>query len=245
MFYYVVKYIFLWLPLRLIFRPWTKGKRNIPKTGGVIFAPNHTSFIDSIFLPLVVKRRITFLAKIDYWRGKGIKGLVTKLFFSGVGQVPIDRAGGSAAEAALRTAIDILNKGEALGIYPEGTRSPDGRLYRGRTGVARMALEARVPVVPVAMIGTYEIQPIGQVLPSIKKVKVAFGEPMDFSQYKDQVRDPAVLRLVTNQVVEAIGKMSGQEYVDIYATKAKELLAEAEVAPADAVEAADSDDLAE
>ncbi|MGA1293365.1 MAG: lysophospholipid acyltransferase family protein, partial [Candidatus Nanopelagicales bacterium] len=133
MFYYIVKYIFLWIPLRLIFRPWTKGKRNIPKTGGVIFAPNHTSFIDSIFLPLVVKRRITFLAKIDYWRGKGIKGLITKLFFSGVGQVPIDRAGGSAAEAALRTAIDILNKGEALGIYPEGTRSPDGRLYRGRT----------------------------------------------------------------------------------------------------------------
>lgn len=219
-----MKYVFLWLPLRLMFRPWTKGKRNIPKSGGVIFAPNHNSFIDSIFLPLVVKRRITFLAKIDYWRGSGIKGFVSKLFFTGVGQVPIDRAGGSAAEAALRTAIDILNKGDALGIYPEGTRSPDGRLYRGRTGVARMALEAKVPVIPVAMIGTYELQPADRMVPKVGRIGIIFGKPLDFSQHYGDARNAETLRKVTNEIMEAIRELSGQEYVDIYASAAKEAL---------------------
>jgi 1-acyl-sn-glycerol-3-phosphate acyltransferase len=223
-FYFFVKYIILWLPLHFFFRPWAQGRRNIPKKGAAIFASNHISFSDSIFLPLVVRRRITFLAKIDYWRGSGIRGFLVKSFFSGVGQVPVDRAGGSAAEAALKTATDILKSGNLLGIYPEGTRAPDGRLYRGRTGVARMALEAKVPVIPVAMIGTYEIQPPGKVIPNIGRVGVRFGKPLDFSQYYGDAKNVEVLRKVTNEIMQAIHKLSGQEYVDIYASNAKELL---------------------
>ncbi len=224
MFYFFVKYAILWLPLHLFFRPWAQGRRNIPKKGAAIFASNHISFSDSIFLPLVVRRRITFLAKIDYWRGSGIRGFLIKSFFSGVGQVPVDRAGGSAAESALKTATDILKSGNLLGIYPEGTRAPDGRLYRGRTGVARMALEAKVPVIPVAMIGTYEVQPPGTVIPKIGRVGVRFGKPLDFSQYYGDSKNVEVLRKVTNEIMQAIHKLSGQEYVDIYASNAKELL---------------------
>lgn len=224
MFYYFVKYVILWLPLHLLFKPSVQGRKNIPKSGAAIFASNHVSFSDSIFLPLVVKRRITFLAKIDYWRGKGLRGFLTKSFFSGVGQVPVDRAGGSAAEAALNTAIKILQEGKFLGIYPEGTRAPDGRLYRGRTGVARMALEAQVPVVPVAMIGTYEIQPPGKVIPKIGKIGVRIGKPLDFSRYYGDAKNVEVLRKVTNEIMQAIHKLSGQEYVDIYASNAKEIL---------------------
>jgi 1-acyl-sn-glycerol-3-phosphate acyltransferase len=224
MFYYLVKYVILWVPLHFIFRPWVQGRKNIPASGAAIFASNHISFSDSIFLPLVVRRRITFLAKIDYWRGSGIRGFLTKTFFSGVGQVPVDRSGGSAAEAALNTAIEILKDGKLLGIYPEGTRAPDGRLYRGRTGVARMALEARVPVIPVAMIGTYEIQPPGKAIPKIGRVGVRIGKPLDFSRYYEDPKNVEVLRKVTNEIMQAIHKLSGQEYVDIYATNAKELL---------------------
>lgn len=224
MFYYIVKYLILWLPLHLLFRPWVQGSRNVPKKGAAIFASNHVSFSDSIFLPLIVKRRITFLAKIDYWRGTGIRGFLIKSFFSGVGQVPVDRSGGSAAEAALTMAINILKNGNFLGIYPEGTRAPDGRLYRGRTGVARMALEAQVPVIPVAMIGTYQIQPPGQFFPKIGRVGVRFGKPLDFSQYYQDSRNVEVLRKVTNEIMQSIHKLSNQEYVDIYATNAKEIL---------------------
>lgn len=224
MFYFFVKYVVLWTPLHLFFRPWVQGSRNIPKKGAAIFASNHVSFSDSIFLPLVVRRRITFLAKIDYWRGSGVRGFLIKSFFSGVGQVPVDRSGGSAAEAALTTAINILKSGNFLGIYPEGTRAPDGRLYRGRTGVARMALEAQVPVIPVAMIGTYEVQPPGKVFPKVGRVGVRFGKPLDFSQHYEDSRNVEVLRKVTNEIMQAIHKLSGQEYVDIYATNAKEIL---------------------
>lgn len=226
----------------LLFRPKVINRKNFPKTGAAILASNHLSFSDSIFLPLVAPRRITFLAKSEYFTGKGIKGAISRGFFSGVGQVPIDRSGGRASEAAVNTAIQILKSGKLLGIYPEGTRSPDGRLYRGRTGIARIALEAGVPIVPVAMIGTFEIQPPGQVYPKIKKVKVAYGEPMDFSHLKDSVRDPAVLRDITNQVTSAIQALSGQEYVDIYATKAKELLANGELDAAAAEQIADAEE---
>jgi 1-acyl-sn-glycerol-3-phosphate acyltransferase len=154
LFYWFLKRIVLGPVLRLIFRPYVLGAENVPAEGGAIFASNHLSFSDSIFLPLVVERRITFLAKADYFTGVGVKGWLTAKFFRGVGQLPVDRSGGSASEAALRTGLRILRRGECLGIYPEGTRSPDGRLYRGKTGVARMALEAEVPVLPVAMIDT-------------------------------------------------------------------------------------------
>lgn len=226
----------------LLFRPKVINRKNFPMNGAAILASNHLSFSDSIFLPLVAPRRITFLAKSEYFTGKGLKGLISKGFFAGVGQVPIDRSGGRASEAAVNTAVAILKSGKLLGIYPEGTRSPDGRLYRGRTGIARIALEAGVPIVPVAMIGTFEIQPPGQVRPKIKKVKIAYGEPMDFSHLKDSVRDPAVLREITNQVTAAIQALSGQEYVDIYATKAKELLAAGELDAATAEQVADADE---
>src|SRR6478672_1813567 len=155
MFYWVLKTVVLGPILKLLFRPWVEGEENIPDEGAAIFASNHLSFSDSIFLPLSVPRRMTFLAKSDYFTGRGVKGFLTKGFFKGVGQVPIDRSGGRASEAALKKALEILNSGELLGIYPEGTRSPDGRLYRGKTGIARMALEAGVPVIPVAMINTF------------------------------------------------------------------------------------------
>jgi 1-acyl-sn-glycerol-3-phosphate acyltransferase len=226
MLYWFLKLFVLGPVLRTLFRPKVLGKRNFPRSGAAILASNHVSFSDSIFLPLVAPRRITFLAKSEYFTGKGIKGAFSKAFFAGVGQVPIDRSGGRASEAAITTGMRILAAGDLLGIYPEGTRSPDGRLYRGRTGVARMALEAGVPIIPVAMIGTFEIQPTGQVWPKIKRVTIAYGEPIDVSQYADQSKDPVVLRAITNQVMEALQKLSGQEYVDIYATKARQLEAE-------------------
>ncbi len=226
MLYWFLKLFVLGPVLRTLFRPKIIGKRNFPRHGAAILASNHVSFSDSIFLPLVAPRRITFLAKSEYFTGKGIKGALSKAFVAGVGQVPIDRSGGRAAEAAIQTGLAILRRGELLGIYPEGTRSPDGRLYRGRTGVARMALEAGVPIVPVAMIGTYEIQPTGRVWPRIKRVKIAYGAPIDVSEFADQAKDPVVLRAITNRVMDALRELSGQEYVDIYATKARQLLAE-------------------
>lgn len=224
MLYWVLKLFVIGPVIRLLYWPKVIGKKNFPREGAAILASNHLSFSDSFFLPLVAPRRITFLAKSEYFTGRGLKGFISRSFFSGVGQVPIDRSGGRASEAAIQTGLRILAKGDLLGIYPEGTRSPDGRLYRGRTGIARMALEAGVPIVPVAMIGTFEVQPTGKTLPRIKRVKVAYGEPMDFSEFAAQSKDPVVLRNITNSVMRALQELSGQEYVDIYATKARELL---------------------
>jgi len=229
--YWVLKWIVIGPWLRVIFRPWTDNMDAIPVEGPAILVSNHLSFSDSFFLPLVTKRRITFLAKQEYFTGKGIKGLISKAFFTGVGQVPIDRTSGRAAEAAIITGIRILDEGHLLGIYPEGTRTADGRLYRGKTGVARMALEGHAPVIPVAMIGTYEIQPPGRVRPSIKRVGVRFGDPLDFSRYEGLESDRFVLRSVTDEI------MYDQEYVDVYAARAKQLRAEKA-----AVSAASDDD---
>ena len=182
MLYWLLKRVLLGPFLRILFRPTVEGLENIPTEGPAILASNHLSFSDSIFLPLVAPRRITFLAKSDYFTGRGIKGRLTAAFFRGVGQVPIDRSGGSASNSALTSGLRILRAGDLLGIYPEGTRSPDGRLYRGRTGVARMALEGQVPVIPVAMIGTDKAQPTGSVLPKIMRIGVRIGEPLDFSR---------------------------------------------------------------
>ncbi len=226
MFYWVVKAILMPL-LRILWRPWTEGLENVPETGPAILASNHLSFLDSIFMPLMVPRRVTFLAKSDYFTEKGIKGRLKKMFFTGVGQVPIDRSGGRASEAALRTGVAILDEGKLLGIYPEGTRSPDGRLYRGKIGVARMALEAGVPVVPVAMIGTFEVQPAGKVLPRVKRVGIRFGKPLDFSRYAGLEDDRFVLRSMTDEIMYELMLLSNQEYVDVYAAKAKADLAAA------------------
>jgi len=219
-FYWVVKAILTPI-LRTLFRPWVVGGGHVPAAGGAILASNHLSFSDSIFLPLMLPRKVTFLAKSDYFSGKGVKGLLTKGFFSGMGQVPIDRSGGAASEAALRTGKRILSEGQLLGLYPEGTRSPDGRLYRGRTGIARMALETGVPVVPVAMINTDVVQPTGQVIPKLGRVGIRIGRPLDFSRYAGMEDDRFVLRSITDEIMYELMLLSGQEYVDTYATQAK------------------------
>jgi 1-acyl-sn-glycerol-3-phosphate acyltransferase len=222
LFYWFLKRIVLGPVLRLIFRPYVIGLENVPESGGAIFASNHLSFSDSIFLPLVVERRITFLAKADYFTGRGLKGRLTAGFFKGAGQLPIDRSGGSASEAALRTGLRVLNRGECLGVYPEGTRSPDGRLYRGKTGIARMALEADVPVLPVVMIGTEKIQPPGRKIPKLGRVGITIGKPLDFSRYEGMEGDRFVLRSITDEIMYELMELGGQEYVDIYAQVAKD-----------------------
>ena len=223
MLYWVLKKGLLGPVLTRMYEPWVEGLEHVPATGGAIFASNHLSFSDSIFLPLVVKRRITFLAKADYFTGGGAKGRATAAFMKGVGQVPVDRTGGSASMAALNTGIRILKSGELLGLYPEGTRSPDGRLYRGKTGVARMSLEAGVPVLPTAMIGTDVVQPTGQKLPNRGKgiVGIRIGAPLDFSRYEGMESDRFVLRSITDEIMYELMELSGQEYVDMYAQKAK------------------------
>jgi len=207
--------------LGVVFRPEVEGVENIPEDGAAIIASNHLSFSDSIFMPLVVTRRVTFLAKSEYFTGKGIKGRATATFFRALGQVPVDRSGGKAGEEALATGLEILGEGQLLAIYPEGTRSPDGRLYRGRTGIARLALESGVPVIPVAMINTDKIQPPGQVLPKIMRVGVRFGTPLDFARYEGMSHDRFVLRSITDEIMYALMELGGQEYVDIYASRAK------------------------
>jgi len=209
--------------LMLAFRPQVKGLRNVPANGPVIIASNHLSFSDSIFMPLVVPRKVTFLAKSEYFTSPGPKGLLKKLTFIALGQVPVDRSGGRRSEAALITGLQVLANNECLGIYPEGTRSPDGRLYKGRTGIARIAIESGAPVIPVAMFNTEKIQPTGKVVPKIMRVKMVFGEPMFFT---GDSSDLLFLRDVTDQVMKKIQELSGQEYVDIYASRRKDELKE-------------------
>ena len=241
-FYWFLKWILVGPWLRILFRPWTENIEVIPTEGAAILVSNHLSFSDSFFLPLVCDRKITFLAKSDYFTGKGIKGLISKGFFTGVGQVPIDRSGGRASEAAIGTGVRILDEGHLLGIYPEGTRTADGRLYRGKTGVARMALESGAPVIPVAMIGTYEIQPPGQIRPQIRRVGIRFGQPLDFSRYEGLEGDRFVLRSITDEIMYALMDLSGQEYVDMYAARAKQLKAEKAAASVSAARVDEDDD---
>ncbi|WP_211116658.1 lysophospholipid acyltransferase family protein [Glycomyces buryatensis] len=208
--------------LWVIWRPQVEGLSYVPESGGAILASNHLAVFDSVFLPLVVKRHITFIAKSDYFTGKGFKGWLTRVFMGMVGAIPVDRTGGDAAHASLGTGRRILSEGQLFGIYPEGTRSPDGRLYRGKTGVARLALETGAPVVPVAMLNTGELQPIGKRLPSRARVRMRFGPPLDFSRYKGMVGDRTVERAVTDEVMDALRGLSGQDYVDEYAAKIKQ-----------------------
>jgi 1-acyl-sn-glycerol-3-phosphate acyltransferase len=223
-FYWVVKAV-LWPFLRVVFRPWTEGTENVPRTGPAILASNHLSFSDHFFAPLPLPRKVVFLAKAEYFTGRGLKGLVSRAFFSGVGQIPVDRSGGEASERALRTGLRVLASGELLGIYPEGTRTPDGRLYRGKTGVARLALEARVPVIPTAMIGGFEFQPPGKITPRLRvRPGVRFGRPIDFSRYYGMEQDRTVLRAVTDEIMYELMNLSGQEYVDEYAQRRKTLI---------------------
>ena len=221
-FYKFLKNVAIGPAIDLSFNPWVQGLENIPEEGAAILASNHLSFSDSIFLPIKVPRKITFLAKSEYFTGKGIRGKATAAFFKGAGQVPVERNGGNASKAAIETGVRILREGNLLGIYPEGTRSPDGRLYRGKTGVARMALEARVPVIPIAMMNTDKVQPIGKTRPNFNvNVGIKIGKPLDFSRYYGMEEDRFVLRSLTDQIMYEIMVLSGQEYVDKYASRAK------------------------
>jgi 1-acyl-sn-glycerol-3-phosphate acyltransferase len=222
MFYWLAKFVFVGPFLRLIWRPKAEGLENVPTEGPAILASNHLSFSDSLFMPVLVSRPVTFLAKAEYFTTPGVKGRLVRVFMKAVGQVPIDRADADASLAALQTGVRLLGAGAVLGIYPEGTRSPDGRLYRGKTGVARMALEAGVPVIPVAMIGTDIIQPTGRRLPKLRpRPIVRFGAPLDFSRYAGMSGDRFVERSITDEIMYELMQLSGQEYVDIYAAKVK------------------------
>ncbi|MDT0309816.1 lysophospholipid acyltransferase family protein [Streptomyces sp. DSM 44917] len=214
--------------LKVVFRPRVEGREHVPARGPAILASNHLSFSDSFFLPAVLDRKVTFIAKAEYFTSPGVKGRLTAAFFRGVGQLPVDRSGArGAGEAAVRSGLEVLERGELFGIYPEGTRSPDGRLYRGRPGgLARVALASGAPVIPVAMIGTDEVQPPGKLVPKVLRPGIRFGEPLDFARYRGMEGDRFILRSVTDQVMYAIMRLSGQEYVDVYATVAKRQLAE-------------------
>ena len=204
--------------LRVVYRVRVEGRDNVPRTGPVILASNHQSFIDSIFLPLSVRRRVTFVAKAEYF-----ESWKTAWFFRAVGMIPLKRGGGSASERALAAAGEVLMSGGVLGIYPEGTRSPDGRLYRGHTGVARLAVQCGAPVVPVAQFGTADVQPIGAMVPRLfKPVRLKMGAPLRFetpATNGDAGVPSAELRRMTDRIMEAIGSLSGQEYVDSYAKR--------------------------
>ncbi|WP_432511901.1 lysophospholipid acyltransferase family protein [Kineococcus sp. SYSU DK001] len=204
-----------------VFRPWVRGLENVPATGPAILASNHLSAADTVLLPTVVRRRVTFIAKADLFRGKGVRGRLTAGLMHGIGQLPVDRSGGRASSAAIDSAVQVLRDGELFGIYPEGTRSRDGRLHRGRTGVARIALRSGAPVVPVAMIGTEDLLPSGRLLPRVRRVGVVIGEPLDFSRYAGREDDQFVVRSVTDEVMAAIQQLSRQEYVDVYAERSE------------------------
>lgn len=219
MIYWILKYLVIGPVVKAIFRPWITGAEHVPKHGAAILASNHLSVVDSIFLPLMLDRPMSFLAKSEYFTGRGLKGWATKWFMKGTGQIPIDRSGGSASEAALNTALQVIGRGDLLGIYPEGTRSPDGRLYKGRTGLARMALVAKAPVIPVVMVDTDTMMPIGRSMPRVMRVGVVIGEPLDFSRYEGLEDDRFVLRSVTDEIMVALQQLGGQEYVDEYASK--------------------------
>ncbi|BDI22387.1 1-acyl-sn-glycerol-3-phosphate acyltransferase [Herbiconiux sp. L3-i23] len=221
-FYWVLKAIVVGPFLRRTFRPWVTGRENVPKKGAAILASNHLSFIDSVMLPLELDRRISFLAKAEYFRGKGIKGWAVRSFMLATGQLPIDRSGGKASEAALNSGLAVLRRGELLGIYPEGTRSLDGRLYRGRTGIARMIVEGHVPVVPVAMIDTEKAMPVGTRLPKVRRIGIVIGEPLDFSRFAGLEGDRFILRSITDEIMHELARLSGQEYVDVYASSVKD-----------------------
>ncbi|HXD60757.1 MAG TPA: lysophospholipid acyltransferase family protein [Lacisediminihabitans sp.] len=222
MFYWFMKNLIVGPIVRTAFRPWVTGHSNIPKTGGVIMASNHLSFIDSVFLPLMIDRQISFLAKSDYYTARGFKGWAIKNFLKAAGMIPIDRSGGKASEASLQTGLGVLARGEVLGIYPEGTRSPDGKLYRGRTGVARMILEGSVPVVPVAMIDTEKVMPVGRRIPKVRRIGIVIGEPLDFSRFQGMEGDRFILRSITDEIMYELARLSKQEYVDVYASSVKE-----------------------
>jgi 1-acyl-sn-glycerol-3-phosphate acyltransferase len=222
MWYWLFKYVFMGPLLSLLGRPKIEGLDHVPHSGPMILASNHLAVADSFYLPLVVTRRITFLAKAEYFTGTGIKGRFMRWFYTAAGQVPIDRTDADSAQSALDTAARVLGEGKLLGMYPEGTRSPDGRLYKGKTGMARLALQTGVPVIPVAMIGTDAVNPPGSTMWRFGRVQVKFGKPMDFSRFEGLAGNRFIERAVIDEVMYELMRLSGQEYVDLYAVDVKE-----------------------
>ncbi|UEA58673.1 1-acyl-sn-glycerol-3-phosphate acyltransferase [Gordonia otitidis] len=222
MWYYLFKFVLLGPLLRVLGRPEIEGLENLPERGPAILASNHLAVMDSFFLPLMVPRRIYFLAKAEYFTGTGLKGRLQAWFYTAVGQIPIDRSGAEAAAGALEAARRQLEGGELMGMYPEGTRSPDGNLYKGKTGLARVALDTGVPVIPVAMIGTNTFNPPGTILPRPTKVKVRIGKPLNFARYEGMQGNRFIERAVTDEIMYELMQLSGQQYVDIYAATLKD-----------------------
>lgn len=200
---------------RVVFQPKVLGKGNVPKSGAVLIASNHLSFIDSVVITLVAPRSVSFLAKAEYFTGNGFKGWVSRSFFTSIGAIPVERAAGQAAQAALNDGLGVLEDGGAFAIYPEGTRSRDGRLYRGRTGVAWLALTSGATVIPVALTGTEDLQPVGSRVPRLAKVTVQFGAPLALAKHGDATSGRA-RRHATDEIMAAIQAMSGQELADEY-----------------------------
>jgi 1-acyl-sn-glycerol-3-phosphate acyltransferase len=230
--YWVVKAVLTPI-LRVCFRVKVDGRENVPRQGPVILAVNHRSFLDSIFLPLVLPRRVTFVAKAEYFDDPK-----SAWFFRGVGQIPIRREGGSASERALASAGEVLDAGGVFAIYPEGTRTRDGFMHRGHTGVARLSFRTGVPIVPVGMIGTDEVQPVDRRMPRLfRRVTIRFGEPLDPARYEQGEHDHLALRELTDEVMYEIGELSGYDYVDTYATK------KAEDIPSEVAHVASYDDI--
>lgn len=224
LFYNTAKRFLVGPAVNTIFRPWVKGLDNVPAQGAAILACNHLSFSDSVFIPVAIPRQVRFLAKNDYWTGRGLSGRWNRWFFNATGQIPMDRSGGAASQNSLDNGVQALLNGDLLGIYPEGTRSPDGRLYRGKLGMAQLALRAQVPVIPMALIGTDKVQPIERNIPRIHRVGLIIGEPMRFDSFYGNVGDRFAQRAVTDQVMSQIMRLSGQEYVDVYASVVKQKL---------------------
>nr|WP_314144096.1 lysophospholipid acyltransferase family protein [uncultured Rhodococcus sp.] len=222
MWYLLFKYVLIGPILRILGRPTVVGGGNLPTTGPVIIAGNHLTVVDSFFLVLLVHRRVTFIAKSEYFTGRGIKGAALRWFYSATGQVPVDRRGADASAPALEAAKSILRQGKVWAVYPEGTRSPDGRLYKGKTGLARVAIETGAPVVPVVMHGTRTFNPVGSRMWRPGKVRMVVGEPLDFTRYAGGENSKAILRAVTDEVMAGLSTLSGQEYVDVYAATVKE-----------------------
>ena len=241
MFYWFLRWVAIGPVLRMVFRPVVEGEEHVPEVGPAILASNHLSYADWLFMPLTLSRRVTFVAKAEYFTSPGIKGWFQKKFFSGAGQVPIDRGGASAAEGALSSARRILEDGDLFCIYPEGTRSHDGRLYRGKTGVARLALETKVPVIPVAVLRTDVVAPPGKRFGTFTRPGVRYGQPLDFSRYEGMENDRYILRSITDEIMYEIMRLSGQEYVDQYAGGAKELAGKAAKEAREAAKRADAE----
>ena len=226
MLYWFFKWFSIGPLTRLLFRPWIEGEENLPESGPAILVSNHISAGDTFLVPAMIKRRLTFPAKAELFSGHGIRGRITGWFMKSIGQLPMDRSGGRASATSMDGVLGVLASGELLGIYPEGTRSPDGRLYKGKTGVARIVLQAGVPVIPVGMINTQFVPTRLFKIPLMRRPGVRIGKPLDFSRYSGSGNDRTVLRWVTDEIMNAVMELTGQTYVDAYASSVKEAAAE-------------------